>query len=140
MDQTSPPVLSAATTRMRVAAFGVHLFTALGAGIALIAMLEAVREHWASMFGWLGVALIIDAIDGPLARKFDVVRRVAEHFQKLYEVIAVDGARINFAEGWGLVRASNTQPVLVLRFEATTPALLKKYRDEVEQAVENARA
>jgi phosphatidylcholine synthase len=59
---------------MRIAAFGVHLFTALGAGIALIAMLEAVREHWANMFAWLGVALIIDAVDGPLARKLDVVR------------------------------------------------------------------
>ena len=59
---------------MRLAAFGVHVFTALGAGIALIAMLEAVREHWANMFGWLGVALVIDAIDGPLARKLDVVR------------------------------------------------------------------
>ena len=59
---------------MRLAAFGVHIFTALGAGIALIAMLEAVREHWANMFGWLGVALIIDAVDGPLARKLDVVR------------------------------------------------------------------
>lgn len=57
-----------------MAAFGVHVFTALGAGIGLIAMLEAVREHYASMFGWLGVALIIDAIDGPLARKFDVER------------------------------------------------------------------
>ena len=59
---------------MRLAAFGVHVFTALGAGIALIAMLEAVREHWANMFSWLGVALIVDAIDGPLARKLDVVR------------------------------------------------------------------
>ena len=37
-------------------------------------MLEAVREHWAAMFGWLGVALVIDAIDGPIARKLDVVR------------------------------------------------------------------
>ena len=51
-----------------------HIFTALGAGIALLALLEAVREHWASMFGWLGVALIIDAIDGPMARRLDVVR------------------------------------------------------------------
>ena len=59
---------------MRIAAFGVHIFTAIGAGIALIAMMEAVREHWANMFGWLGVALIIDAIDGPLARRLDVVR------------------------------------------------------------------
>jgi phosphatidylcholine synthase len=59
---------------MRLAAFGVHVFTALGAGIALMAMLEAVREHWANMFAWLGVALIIDAIDGPMARKLDITR------------------------------------------------------------------
>lgn len=59
---------------MRTAAFSVHVFTALGGGVALLAMLEAVREHWTSMFGWLGVALIIDAIDGPLARRFDVMR------------------------------------------------------------------
>lgn len=72
---TSPPQSeSRALASARAAAFGVHLFTALGSGIALIAMLEAVREHWLAMFGWLGVALIIDAIDGPLARKFDVAR------------------------------------------------------------------
>ena len=47
----------------------------MGAGIALLAMLWAVREHWANTFGWLGVALVIDAIDGPLARRVDVVRR-----------------------------------------------------------------
>jgi phosphatidylcholine synthase len=74
MDQTPQPVSLPPTSRRRLAAFGVHIFTALGAGIALIAMLEAVREHWASMFGWLGLALIVDAIDGPLARKLDVVR------------------------------------------------------------------
>src|SRR5580704_5484905 len=74
MDQITESVSAPISTRMRLAAFGVHIFTAAGAGIALIAMLEAVREHWASMFGWLGVALIIDAIDGPIARKLDVVR------------------------------------------------------------------
>ncbi|MEP6841188.1 MAG: CDP-alcohol phosphatidyltransferase family protein, partial [Bradyrhizobium sp.] len=74
MDQTTQPVSDPASARMRLAAFGVHLFTAMGAGLALIAMLEAVREHWANMFGWLGVALIVDAIDGPIARKLDVVR------------------------------------------------------------------
>jgi phosphatidylcholine synthase len=52
----------------------VHIFTALGAGVALIAMLEAVREHWVAMFAWLGVALVIDAVDGPLARRLDVAR------------------------------------------------------------------
>jgi len=59
---------------MRAAAFSVHVFTALGAGIALLALLEAVREHWAAMFAWLGVALIIDAVDGPIARRLNVVR------------------------------------------------------------------
>jgi phosphatidylcholine synthase len=58
----------------RAAAFSVHIFTAMGAGIALIALLEAVREHWAAMFAWLGVALIIDALDGPIARRLDVMR------------------------------------------------------------------
>ncbi len=51
-----------------------HIFTAFGAGIALIALLEAVREHWAAMFAWLGAALVIDALDGPIARRLDVVR------------------------------------------------------------------
>lgn len=58
----------------RAAALGVHLLTAFGAGLALIAMLQAVREHWVAMFGWLGLALIVDAIDGPLARTFNVAR------------------------------------------------------------------
>jgi phosphatidylcholine synthase len=59
---------------VRLAAFSVHVFTALGAGVALIALLEAVREHWAAMFAWLGLALVIDGLDGPMARRLDVVR------------------------------------------------------------------
>src|ERR1700716_3921025 len=74
MDQVNQQQDSPVSPATRAAAFSVHIFTALGAGVALIAMLEAVREHWASMFAWLGVALIIDAVDGPLARKLDVVR------------------------------------------------------------------
>jgi phosphatidylcholine synthase len=74
MDPTDQPLSSSVPPRLRAAAFSVHIFTALGAGIALIALLEAVREHWAGMFGWLGVALAIDAIDGPIARRLDVVR------------------------------------------------------------------
>ena len=62
------------TATTRSIAFGIHIFTALGGAIALLALLEAVREHWALMFGWLGVALLIDGIDGPIARKFDVQR------------------------------------------------------------------
>jgi phosphatidylcholine synthase len=74
MDQTDQQDSKFASPRARAAAFSVHVFTALGAGIALIAQLEAVREHWAAMFGWLGLALVVDGIDGPIARKLDVGR------------------------------------------------------------------
>jgi phosphatidylcholine synthase len=74
MDQASQQDSSPATPAMRTAAFSVHIFTALGAGIALLALLEAVREHWAAMFAWLGVALVIDGLDGPIARRLDVAR------------------------------------------------------------------
>jgi len=74
MDELNPQDKVSASGVRRVAAFSVHIFTALGAGLALMALLEAVREHWAAMFGWLGVALVIDAIDGPVARRLDVTR------------------------------------------------------------------
>src|ERR1700753_1685232 len=72
MEQTEPED-SLAPPRIRAAAFSVHVFTALGAGIALMAQLEAVREHWASMFAWLGIALVIDGVDGPMARRLNVI-------------------------------------------------------------------
>jgi phosphatidylcholine synthase len=74
MDQQTQTPPSEVSTLRRAAAFSVHVFTALGAGVALIALLEAVREHWTAMFWWLGVALVIDGIDGPIARRLDVVR------------------------------------------------------------------
>jgi phosphomannomutase/phosphoglucomutase len=58
--------------------------------------------------------------------KFDVVTALVEKFSRGYEVITVDGVRVLFDEGWGLVRASNTQPVLVARCEAKTPAGLER--------------
>src|ERR1700692_3779459 len=74
MDQINQQETPAVPPAMRAAAFSVQIFTALGAGVALIALLEAVREHWAAMFWWLGVALAIDAVDGPIARRLDVMR------------------------------------------------------------------
>ena len=71
--------------------------------------------------------------------KFDVVSRVRDHFKRTHQVIDVDGARVLFSEGWGLVRASNTQPVLVMRFEARTPELLEQYRREVEAVVDQVK-
>ncbi|GBD33322.1 MAG: phosphomannomutase [Gemmatimonadales bacterium] len=72
-------------------------------------------------------------IDCPDERKFEVAERAAQHFGARYEVVTLDGVRISFPEGWGLLRASNTQPVLVLRFEATSPEALAAYRAEVEE-------
>jgi phosphatidylcholine synthase len=74
MDQLNQQDSSTLSPAARAAAFSVHILTALGAGVALIAMLEAVREHWVAMFAWLGVALVIDAVDGPIARRLDVAR------------------------------------------------------------------
>jgi phosphomannomutase/phosphoglucomutase len=73
--------------------------------------------------------------DCPDEAKFEVVRRSAAELRARYATVDVDGVRVLFPEGWGLVRASNTQPVLVMRFEATTPALLARYREEVENVV-----
>jgi phosphomannomutase/phosphoglucomutase len=67
-------------------------------------------------------------VDCPDDRKFEVVRQAADFFRKHYEVIDIDGVRVNFADGWGLVRASNTQPALVTRFEATSEKRLAEIR------------
>ena len=56
---------------------------------------------------------------------------LVEHFKKEYEVIDVDGARVLFGDGWGLVRASNTQPALVLRFEARSPERLEEIKSTI---------
>ncbi|MGA7621661.1 MAG: phosphomannomutase/phosphoglucomutase, partial [Candidatus Binatus sp.] len=67
-------------------------------------------------------------VECPDDRKFEVVRQAADFFRKHYEVIDIDGVRVNFADGWGLVRASNTQPALVTRFEATSEKRLAEIR------------
>jgi phosphatidylcholine synthase len=56
----------------RIRAFAVHVFTACGAALALLALILATGGHWAGMFFCLGLALIVDGVDGPLARAFDV--------------------------------------------------------------------
>jgi phosphomannomutase / phosphoglucomutase len=77
----------------------------------------------------------------PDAMKFDVVDKARDYFVKNhYQVIDVDGARIVFADGWGLVRASNTQPVLVLRYEADTMQRLEEIRQLVEGTIETIKA
>ncbi len=81
--------------------------------------------------------LRIDCAD---EEKFGVVARLAARYKATHRVVDVDGVRVLFAHGWGLVRASNTQPVLVMRFEAANDAELNSYRQEMEQAVAEAKA
>lgn len=67
--------------------------------------------------------------------KFKVVKQLQDYFRDKYEVIDVDGVRVLFGDGWGLVRASNTQPVLVARCEARTPERLKEITGIMQGAI-----
>ncbi|RJQ56782.1 MAG: phosphomannomutase/phosphoglucomutase [Desulfobacteraceae bacterium] len=74
-------------------------------------------------------------VECPDPIKFDVVKKVTEHFRKRNKVIDIDGARVLFGDGWGLVRASNTQPALVLRFEALSEERLGQIRENIESTL-----
>jgi phosphomannomutase / phosphoglucomutase len=71
-------------------------------------------------------------IEVPESLKFDLVDRAVKHFRASHDVIDVDGVRVLFGDGWGLIRASNTQPVIVARYEASTPERLAAIRGEME--------
>ncbi|MGH8014342.1 MAG: phosphomannomutase/phosphoglucomutase, partial [Candidatus Binataceae bacterium] len=75
-------------------------------------------------------------LDCPDDRKFEVVRKATEYFRAHYETIDIDGARVKFPHGWGLVRASNTQPALVMRFEAQDEKSLGEIRSLFERKLE----
>ena len=72
-------------------------------------------------------------LDCPDDRKFEVVRKAADYFRHNYETVDLDGARVTFPGGWGLVRASNTQPALVMRFEARDEQTLAEIRSIFER-------
>ena len=78
--------------------------------------------------------------DCPDELKFAVVSEAVRVLQSRHKTENIDGVRVLFPNGWGLVRASNTQPVLVMRFEASTPELLAEYRTEIETVVAAAKA
>ena len=71
-------------------------------------------------------------VDVPDERKFELVEAAVRHFKQHREVVEVDGARVLFGDGWGLIRASNTQPILVTRYEALTPERRDAIRAEME--------
>jgi len=79
-------------------------------------------------------------VDCPDEIKFAIVDKVTAHFKAEFDVIDIDGARVLFDGGWGLVRASNTQPALVLRFEALSAERLDEIRNLVESTLEKIKA
>lgn len=113
---------------------------ALYAACRLIEIVANSAEPLSAQFAGLPKTVTTPEIrfDCPDEIKFEVVRYSAEQLGSRYTTVTVDGVRVLFPEGWGLVRASNTQPVLVMRFEATSQALVDQYRAEVESVVESA--
>ena len=71
-------------------------------------------------------------VDCPDDQKFKIVKEITEYFRSRFEVVDIDGVRILFDGGWGLIRASNTQPVLVFRFEALSQKKLAEFKDIVQ--------
>src|SRR5437763_10960206 len=110
MCQSGPHSPSSVSHAVRAAAFYVHVYTAMGAGDALIALLEAVREHWAAMFAWLGVALIIDALDGPIARRLDV-ERVQPNWSGEVLDLVVDFVTYVFVPAYAITAGGRLLPV-----------------------------
>ncbi len=114
---------------------------AIYASLRLAELLSATREPLSQ---WLAdmppvVSTPEIRVDCPDEVKFRVVEEVTARLKKDFQVVDVDGVRIITPDGWGLVRASNTQPALVLRFEAQSQARLDELRALVEGAVKQAR-
>jgi len=85
-------------------------------------------DNWPTVFNTPEIRM-----ECPEDIKFEVVRRAQEYFAKQHEVIDIDGVRVVFSDGWGLLRASNTQAVLVLRFEAESGERLAEIRQVIER-------
>src|SRR4030088_1341186 len=117
MDQSSKQHSTPISPAMRAAAFSVHVFTALGAGIALVALLEAVREHWAAMFAWLGAALIVDALDGPIARRLDVARVQPDWSGEVLDLV-VDFVTYVFVPAYAITASGLLLPLAAALFGA----------------------
>ena len=114
---------------------------ALYAGIRLLELLTLRQESLTDLLSPFPKAFSTPEIrrDSSDERKFEVVKRLREIlFQKHYTFSDIDGVRIDFPDGWGLVRASNTQPVLVLRFEGPTPEKMDAIQQEIETLLAEA--
>src|SRR5690606_37309087 len=114
---------------------------AIYSGARLLEILPSVRKPLSSHFKNIPVRPITPELeyDCDDSRKFDVIARARDYFQKEQglDVVTIDGARIEFPDGWGLLRASNTSPKLVVRVEANTDArkneILAMIEDKLRQ-------
>jgi len=119
---------------------------AIYSSLRLLEILSKTRKPFSSLLADVPRTVTTPEIrvDCPDDAKFDVVARVLAAYRKRPEVrvIDVDGARVHFErpQGWGLVRASNTQPVLVLRFEGQDEQGVAAIRADVERTIEEAKA
>jgi phosphomannomutase/phosphoglucomutase len=91
---------------------------------------KSVRELLADVSRFVSTPEI--RVDCPDDKKFGIVEQATKYFSAKYEVITVDGTLVLFGAGWGLIRASNTQPVLVMRFEARTKEQLERIQSEMQ--------
>ncbi len=107
---------------------------AIYASFRLLEIISREGKGIASLLSDLPTACVTPEIrvDCPDEQKFQVVQEVAEFFRARHEVIDIDGVRVNFDNGWGLLRASNTQPALVMRFEGRDPESLASIRAQFE--------
>ncbi len=79
-------------------------------------------------------------IDAAEETKFEIVKRATEVFRRAgHSIVDVDGVRVIFPDGWGLIRASNTQPILVLRFEAKTQQRLEQIQSLIESTLDKVK-
>lgn len=111
---------------------------AVYSGARLLELLSNSEKSLAEMVDELPVTCSTPEIrfDCPEEKKFKVVEELVKSYASKNKVIDIDGARIIFNDGWGLVRASNTQPVLVLRFEADSESALERIQKEVRGELE----
>lgn len=110
---------------------------AIYSGARLLEILSKTDQPFSSFLADLPPAFNTPEIriDCPEDQKFKVVSRLTDEFKKTNKVIDIDGARILFDDGWGLVRASNTQAILVLRFEAENQQALERIQNIIETRV-----
>lgn len=137
MQETGAPLAGELSGHMFFAENWYGFDDALYGAARLLDILSRLPEPLTQLPGWPAAFSTREVqLACPDEHKFSVVKQAQEFFSRLYPMSDIDGARVTFPHGWGLVRASNTQPVLVLRFEADSPEHLAEIRQEMESHIQ----